>query len=117
MLQILLAVSLATQAPSLPPCDAEDVTCLRDRLNRKAEEVESLMRELDLAHKLQETTSASLAVALQSAQALDSASRSLLEHAATPAWYQSPLLWLGVGVLSTLAFVLAGWALVSSAAH
>ncbi len=114
MIAIALSIILTAQVSTV--CDVDDAVCLRRELLRKADEVDHLKVELVHKDRLLEITNQENNINSSNLAALRKDALNISKLG--PRWYESPQLWLGIGVFAGIGLtVLSGWAIGQAATH
>lgn len=93
------------------PCDADDLPCIRRKLDLAEDDKERLKLQLEGKDKIIALSEAQLKIALEQNRSLQQAAEAALAAAskAGPKWYEHPALWVTVGlVVGTVVTVSVG---------
>lgn len=102
------------------PCAATDLRCIKIALDRSADEIDRLSKELALQTKRGELFKEESQLLREQVVDLQGVNKFALEAAkgAQRAWFEHPLLWAGGGVLVGIGLTCLGaWAVGQVAGH
>lgn len=100
-------------------CEVADLPCIRRLLLQKQDEVVSLAKQLGFREQQVELLQQSIKMITEQRDIAGSNAKALLESSAKlmPHWYESPILWFGVGMFGGMLLTVLAAVAVGQAAH
>ncbi len=94
------------EAAGVEPCGETDLACVLRSLQQRALEVESLTKQLALSKQQYASAQELIEVWRSQAQVARDAAKDAMSSLKPMAWYQSPVLWVSVGLTIGVALAI-----------